>query len=66
MAFKFKGCDKSDMETWATCPASIVFFDEVKERRAAALRRLLKIDHEDAVAIRELDRVLTLYKEAQN
>ena len=65
MGFKYKGCDKSDMEAWATSAPAAVFFNEVSERRESALRRLLKIDHEDAATIRELDRVLSSYKEAQ-
>ena len=67
MALKFKGCDKSDLELWAKSRIAEIFFNEVEERRTAALKRLIKQGTEEhAIAVRTLDGVLDLYREAQN
>lgn len=66
MAFKLKGCDRSDLQLWAKSIPAENFFGEVEQSRAVALRRLIKEGtEENAIAVRTFDEVLRLYKESQ-
>ena len=68
MAFrKLKDCDSSDMTAWAMSAMAQNFLWEVDERRAKALRDLIKAPtEENAARVRAYDHVKGLFKEAQN
>jgi hypothetical protein len=67
MAFrKLEGCDMSDMNLWAKSLPAQNFIKEVNERRAKALRALIKCGNEENAAIvRAYDFVSRLFDEAR-
>ena len=67
MAFrKLDGCDMSDMKIWAQSIPAENFTKEVNERRAKAVRTLIKCGNEEnAAAVRAFDFVNRLFEEAR-
>jgi hypothetical protein len=67
MAFrKLEGCDSSDMAIWAMSPMASNLLREVEDRRAKALRDLIKAPtEENAAVVRAYDCVMSLFEEAR-
>jgi len=68
MAFRnLDGCDMSDMKIWAQSIPADNFIKEVRDRRARAIRTLIKHGNEEnAAVVRAYDFVNRLFEEARN